>query len=119
MQKVEITSKDWREVKAPPTKVYAFHFFDPPYRTSYADYGHEFNDKDLLELIDYANQCPQVFLANRADDDFFENQKHDLKVAYFDITYTAGRRKQIDDKFEAKKAREILLYNVKEGVTVV
>ena len=119
LQKVEITSKDWKEVKAPPSKMYAFHFFDPPYRTSYADYGHEFNDKDLLELIDYANECPQVFLANRADDDFFEKQKHNLNVAYFDITYTAGRRKKTDTGHVAKKATEILLYNVKEGVTVV
>ena len=119
LQGAEITSKDWKEVKAPPSKVYAFHFFDPPYRTSYADYGNAFNDNDLIELIKYADTCPQVFLANRADDDFFEKQKHKLNVAHFDITYTAGRRKQIDDKFEAKKAREILLYNVKEGVTVV
>ena len=62
---------------------------------------------------------PTGILANRADDDFFEKQKHNLNVAYFDITYTAGRRKKTDYGHVAKKAKEILLYNVKEGVTVV
>ena len=51
--------------------------------------------------------------------DFFEKQEHDLNVAYFDITYTAGRRKKTDTGHEAKRAREILLYNVKQGMTVV
>ena len=50
----------------------------------------------------------RYFLANRADDDFFEKQKHNLNVAYFDITYTAGRRKKTDTGHVAKKAKEIL-----------
>ena len=48
-----------------------------------------------------------------------QKQKHNLNVAYFDITYTAGRRKKTDYGHVAKRAKEILLYNVKEGVTVV
>jgi hypothetical protein len=33
-----------------------------------------------------------------------------LNTHYFDITYTAGRRKKIEGGYSAKKATEILLY---------
>jgi hypothetical protein len=33
-----------------------------------------------------------------------------LNTHYFNITYTAGRRKKTEDGYSAKKAREILLY---------
>ena len=51
-----------------------------------------------------------VFVANRADDDWFENQSRSMNVHYFNITYTAGRRKKDGNTYSAKKAREILLY---------
>ena len=40
-----------------------------------------------------------------------------MNVHYFDITYTAGRRKKTEDGFTAKKAKEILLYKT-DRVTV-
>ena len=33
-----------------------------------------------------------------------------MNVHYFNITYTAGRRKKDGNTYSAKKAREILLY---------
>jgi DNA adenine methylase len=51
-----------------------------------------------------------VFLANRADDDWFNDKTKSLNNHYFNITYTAGRRKKTEDGYAAKSAREILLY---------
>ena len=58
-------------------------------------------------------------LSNRVvedeEDDFFESRRGKNEILYFDVTYTAGRRKQagVDEEgntiFEAKKAREILM----------
>ena len=108
LQNVTIKSGDWRDaVENDPN---GFFFFDPPYRDSFADYGNGFGDDALTDLLDFADAQNLVFVANRADDDWFENQSRSMNVHYFDITYTAGRRKKTDDGFEAKKAREILLY---------
>ena len=54
-----------------------------------------------------------VFLCNRDDgnDDFFAQNKGNLLTHHYDIKYTAGRRKQTATGFEAKKAREILLFS--------
>lgn len=108
LQSVEIKSGDWRDsVTNDPN---GFFFFDPPYRDSFADYGNGFGDDALTDLLDFADEQKKVFVANRADDDWFENQSRSMQVHYFNITYTAGRRKKTDDGFTAKKAREILLY---------
>jgi len=87
-----------------------FFFFDPPYRDSFADYGNGFGDDNLIKLIDFCDRQEKVFLANRADDDWFDGKCKSLNTHYFDITYTAGRRKKTEDGYSAKKATEILLY---------
>ena len=108
LQNVTIKSGDWKDaVENDPN---GFFFFDPPYRDSFADYGNGFGDEALTSLLDFADAQNLVFVANRADDDWFDDQSSSMQVHYFDITYTAGRRKKTEDGFAAKKAREILLY---------
>ena len=49
-------------------------------------------------------------MSNRdVGDNFFEERVGKNDMVYFDVTYTAGRRKKTTDGFEAKKAREILM----------
>ena len=108
LQNVTIKSGDWKDaVENDPN---GFFFFDPPYRDSFADYGNGFGDEALTSLLDFADAQNLVFVANRADDDWFDDQSRSMQVHYFDITYTAGRRKKTEEGFAAKKAREILLY---------
>jgi len=110
LQNATITSGDWSDcVNDDPN---GFFFFDPPYRNSFADYGNGFGDDSLLKLIDFCDRQSKVFLSNRADDNWFDDKCKSLSTHYFDITYTAGRRKKTEDGYEAKKAREILLYKV-------
>jgi DNA adenine methylase len=117
LQVTEMTSTDWSNaVTDVPTN--AFFFFDPPYRDSFADYGNAFDDDALHKLIEFCNDKPNVFLANRADDEWFETRLQDMSHEYFPVTYTAGRRKKTDDGFEAKSAREILLYNIEQTNTL-
>ena len=88
---------------------------DPPYRDSFADYGNSFDDDKLLELIKFSNERKNVFLCNRdGDDKFFEKNKLDMNIEKFDITYTAGRRKKTKNGYEAKKAKEVLLWKIKD-----
>ena len=108
LQSVTIKSGDWKD--AVTNDANGFFFFDPPYRDSFADYGNGFGDEALTSLLDFADAQNLVFVANRADDDWFDDQSRSMQVHYFDITYTAGRRKKTEDGFAAKKAREILLY---------
>jgi DNA adenine methylase len=115
LQVVDIKSGDWKYAVENDSK--GFFFFDPPYRDSFADYGNAFGEDALLDLIDFADAQKRVFVANRADDDWFEDKSKSLDVHYFDITYTAGRRKKTEDGYAAKKAREILLYK-NDRVTV-
>ena len=104
LQNVTIKTGDWKDsVNNDPN---GFFFFDPPYRDSFADYGNEFGDDALTDLLDFADAQNLVFVANRADDDWFEDQSRSMNVHYFDITYTAGRRKKTEEGFAAKKARE-------------
>jgi len=108
LQNVTIKSGDWKDaVENDPN---GFFFFDPPYRDSFADYGNGFGDDALTSLLDFADAQNLVFVANRADDNWFDDQSRSMQVHYFNITYTAGRRKKTEDGFVAKKAREILLY---------
>ena len=108
LQNVTIKSGDWKDaVKNDPN---GFFFFDPPYRDSFADYGNGFGDDALTSLLDFADAQNLVFVANRADDNWFDDQSRSMQVHYFNITYTAGRRKKTEDGFVAKKATEILLY---------
>lgn len=93
-------------------------FLDPPYRGSFADYGTQSDDQFQEEVIDFLNVCKNkgayCLLSNRhIDDNFFIDRLKDNQLEYFDVTYTAGRRKKITEgneiKFEAKKAIEILM----------
>jgi DNA adenine methylase len=108
LQNVTIKSGDWKDAVTHDPN--GFFFFDPPYRDSFADYGNGFGDEALTSLLDFADAQNLVFVANRADDDWFDDQSRSMQVHYFDITYTAGRRKKTEKGFAAKKAREILLY---------
>lgn len=109
LQQTTIESADWKSaVEDCPENT--FYFLDPPYRESFANYGNTFTDKNLNELIDFANKQKNVMLANRDDTDYFSAINTPLKRMYFDVTYTAGRRKKMDSGYSAKKAREILLY---------
>ena len=116
LQNVTIKSGDWKD--AVTNDPNGFFFFDPPYRDSFADYGNGFGDEALVSLLDFADAQNLVFVANRADDAWFDNQSRSMQVHYFDITYTAGRRKKTEDGFAAKKAREILLYKTNRAVMV-
>lgn len=53
-------------------------------------------------------------LCNRDDDGWFLEHNKNLSYKHIDIIYTAGRRKKTDTGFEAKKAKEILLFRAKE-----
>ena len=111
LQNVNIKSGDWKDV---PDIDDAFYFFDPPYRDSFADYGNSFGDEQLIELIDFADSKDKSFVCNRdSSDGWFEKHKKSMNIQTFDITYTAGRRKKTEDGFQAKKAREVLLWNMK------
>jgi DNA adenine methylase len=102
---VIITSVDWKDVP-----VEDFTFYDPPYRDSFADYGKEFPDKKLEEIISLVEGGKGIWLCNRdSGDGFFDNRK--AEIHRFPVTYTAGRRKKTDAGYEAKKATEILLLN--------
>ena len=111
LQNVNITSGDWKENT--PDVPNAFYFFDPPYRDSFADYGNSFGDDQLIELIDFADSKDKAFVCNRdSEDGWFENHKKSMEMETFDITYTAGRRKKTEKGFEAKKAKEVLLWHM-------
>ena len=74
--------------------------------------GNGFGDDALTDLLDFADKQNLVFVANRADDDWFDNQSRSMQVHYFDITYTAGRRKKTEDGFAAKKQQKY--YSIKQ-----
>lgn len=93
----------------------AYVFLDPPYRGCFTQYGVDFDDKMQNRVIDYLNESASkgalALMSNRdVGDGFFEDRQGDNKLVYFDVTYTAGRRKKNEDGIhEAKKAREILM----------
>lgn len=92
----------------------SFVYLDPPYRDSFTAYGGTFDDDHQKELVDWAKKQSEhstVWLANREveGETFFESLLPDSKFHYFDVTYTAGRRKKTDDGYEAKKAREFVI----------
>jgi DNA adenine methylase len=121
LQKVSICCGDWAlAVKEAVGKT--FFFFDPPYRDSFTSYSQVFNDSHQLALIDFCKQQDLdgnlVMFCNRdAGDDFYTSNQGQLNISYYDVTYTAGRRKQnksADGAIEtqtAKPATEILLYS--------
>jgi DNA adenine methylase len=124
LQKVDIYSGNWADcvgqIEGP-----ALYFFDPPYRDSFTQYGQVFGDDRHVELIDFCKTADQlghlVMYCNRdADDDFYTVNQGQLDIAYYDITYTAGRRATSTVTEEgkddvtvrtAKAAKEVLLYS--------
>ena len=106
----ELFSTDYRDVKVPEN---SFVFMDPPYRASYTTYGTGFSDVEQVQVIETALEWAEhstVWLSNRSldGDDFFERRLPGSKFFYFDVTYTAGRRKLTSQGFEALRASEFL-----------
>jgi DNA adenine methylase len=115
LQNTEITSGDWKEcLKQVPDADNTFVFLDPPYRDSFTSYGQEFDDEQQEKLIKYvrSRKLSTAFLCNRdAEDGWFEERLGNLIMDKFPVTYTAGRRKQTEEGFEAKQATEVLIRN--------
>ena len=66
------------------------------------------------KLIKYvrSRKLSTAFLCNRdAEDGWFEERLGKLIMDKFPVTYTAGRRKQTEEGFEAKQATEVLIRN--------
>lgn len=97
----------------------SYVFLDPPYRGSFTQYGVDFDDEIQESVIKFLNDLTAkgafVMMSNRdIGDNFFESRQGDNKIIYFDVTYTAGRRKKnADGTHSAKKAREILMIGEK------
>lgn len=117
LQQCDIHCGDWKTCANAYLDNESFFFMDPPYRGSFTSYGEEFPDENQIELLDFCQTADEkgnlVFLCNRdTGDDFWESQVGDLAIEYYDVTYTAGRRKKLSDgTHEAKKAQEVLLYS--------
>jgi DNA adenine methylase len=115
LQNSEVMSGDWKEcLKQIPDEDNAFVFLDPPYRDSFTSYGQTFGDDEQEKLIKYvrSRKLSTAFLCNRdAEDGWFEERLGKLIMDKFPVTYTAGRRKQTEEGFEAKQATEVLIRN--------
>jgi len=115
LQNTEVMSGDWKEcLKQVPDADNTFVFLDPPYRDSFTSYGQIFGDEEQEKLIKYvrSRKLSTAFLCNRdAGDGWFEERLGKLTMDKFPVTYTAGRRKQTDEGFEAKQAIEVLIRN--------
>jgi DNA adenine methylase len=115
LQKTTVLSEDFQTVVKNHVDKGSYVFMDPPYRNSFTQYATDFNDVEQQRVIDSLKLCQQVgaagLLSNRdADDGFFEERWAASQIEYFDVTYTAGRRKKTEDGFKAKRAREVLLF---------
>lgn len=113
LQKSSIFSTGYEQLEFDPEG--ALIYLDPPYRDSFTSYGTGFNDEDQKKLITWAKKMVEggatVLLANRhvEGDSFFEDLLPDADFHYFDVVYTAGRRKKNEDStYSAKPAREFL-----------
>ena len=113
LQGAQLHAGSYRDLPRPGTP--SLFFLDPPYRDSFTTYGTGFSDVDQRQLAswyrDRVAEGHTVILANRCVEGelFFEELIGDIATFhYFDVTYTAGRRKRIDDTFEAKAAREFI-----------
>ena len=99
----------------------SYVFLDPPYRGSFTQYGVDFDDNLQESVIKFLNDLTDrgayAMMSNRdIGDNFFESRQGTNKIIYFDVTYTAGRRKKnADGSHSAKKAREILMIGEKNG----
>ena len=121
LQKVDIFCGDWSACTK-HIQGKALFFFDPPYRDSFTSYSQVFDDNQHIQLMDFCKQSDLagnlVMYCNRdAGDTFYTDNQGQLSISYYDVTYTAGRRKQNKDSDgkitsqTATVAREILLYS--------
>lgn len=116
LQKVDIYCGDWSACTA-KVEGTAFYFMDPPYRDSFTSYGQVFDDQHQLACLTFCQTADQnnhlVMFCNRdSGDNFWTKNQGNLNLSYYDVTYTAGRRKRADDgTHSAKSATEILLYS--------
>lgn len=111
LQSADLLSGSYDEIVVPKN---SFVYLDPPYRDSFTAYGGTFDDHHQIQLVEWAKKQSEystVWLANREveGDDFFEQLLPNSKFHYFDVTYTAGRRKKTADGYTAKKAREFVI----------
>ena len=114
LQNTTILSSDFAPVVLEHAANNSFVFMDPPYRDSFTQYETDFNDQHQERVISCLSHCQDAgalgWMSNRdAHDGFFEERWPKEKIKYFDVTYTAGRRKKTDDGFKAKSAQEVLL----------
>lgn len=113
LQGTKIHTGSYETVPVPAER--SLLYLDPPYRGSFTTYGTGFGDTEQEELARWARErCGEghlVVLANRCveGDTFFEDLLPEATFHYFDVTYTAGRRKREEDGgFTAKSAREFI-----------
>jgi DNA adenine methylase len=114
LQNTTIISSDFEPVVYDHVTRDSFVFMDPPYRDSFTQYETDFNDDEQERVIKCLTHCEKIgaygLLSNRdSNDGFFEERWRPDDIHYFDVTYTAGRRKKTEDGFKAKAAREVLL----------
>ena len=120
LKRCKIMSGDFRDTMDQVTPN-SYVFLDPPYRGSFTQYGVDFDDGLQESVIKFLNDLTAkgafVMMSNRdVGDNFFESRCGNNKIIYFDVTYTAGRRKKnADGSHSAKKAREILMIGEKNG----
>jgi DNA adenine methylase len=121
LQKVDIHCGNWDQCVTDISGKTLF-FLDPPYRDSFTSYGQIFDDAHQMVCIDFCkledSKGNWVMLCNRdSEDKFFKVNQGSLSIEYYDVTYTAGRRKQNKDEDgnitsqSAKSAKEVLLYS--------
>ena len=114
LQNCTLTSRDFKNTFEFVDKD-SYVFLDPPYRGSFTQYGVDFDDNLQQSVLDFFNASKDkgahVLFSNRdIGDGFWEKRLGNNKMIYIDVTYTAGRRKKTEDGYEAKKAREILMF---------
>lgn len=117
LQNTTILSSDFAPVVLQHATKDSFVFMDPPYRDSFTQYETDFGDDHQERAISCLSHCRELgalgWMSNRdAHDGFFEERWPKDKIKYFDVTYTAGRRKKTENGFEAKPAQEVLLTTV-------
>jgi DNA adenine methylase len=114
LQRCKLMSGSY-ELTSPEVRSGSYVFLDPPYRGSFTQYGVNFDDTMQEGVISFLNDSAakgaHAMMSNRdVGDDFFESKAGQNELAYFEVTYTAGRRKKNSDgTHSAKKAREILM----------
>jgi DNA adenine methylase len=114
LQNCKLMTGDFRDTMSEASRG-SYVFLDPPYRGSFTQYGVDFDDDLQKSVIKFVNDLTSLgafaMMSNRdVGDGFFEARQGKNDIIYFDVTYTAGRRKKNEDgTHSAKKAREILM----------